>query len=56
MFVYLVVESNTPKNRQPHVVVANLQDCVLDVDFACLRLKMAIFNCNKVELVVDLQV
>ena len=56
MLVYLVVEFKAPEHRQPHVVVADLQDWFLDVYFTYLTLDAAIFNCNKVDIVVDLQV
>ena len=54
--VYLISEFYTPKCCQPHVVVTDLADCVLDIDIAFLRNKAAIFYGHEVEIVVYLAV
>ena len=48
------LEYKTPERCNPHVVIANLRDCFINVNFAYLSVETPIFNGNKIEIVVNL--
>ncbi len=56
VLVYLVSEFYSSKTRQPLVVVTNLEYRLLDVDFAFQSSKAAVFDCHKVEVIVNLAI